>query len=220
MNVSCKIIEDILPLYHDGVCSQESRAMVDEHLMQCESCKAVLNGMMAEIEVPQKAADDKKMLEALKRTWNKRKILAGTACAAAVCGILAAVFIWLTTGCFSPFTSEEITVSNICQLQNGEILYEATVPWVDGWGAFETVLTEDGKFYLIPKRPAIVLNDDISALIMTFDPESIGTWGGIDGAGKAISAYYLGDPEDAILIWERGMELPNAGGSFQTLVEQ
>ena len=41
-NLSCKMIEDILPLYVDGVCSEESRAAVEEHLAQCESCREKL----------------------------------------------------------------------------------------------------------------------------------------------------------------------------------
>lgn len=35
MKVPCNIIEDLLPLYHDNVCSEESRAMVKEHLQTC-----------------------------------------------------------------------------------------------------------------------------------------------------------------------------------------
>ena len=39
MKVSCEIIKDLLPLYHDGVCSNESRQMVEEHLSECEKCR-------------------------------------------------------------------------------------------------------------------------------------------------------------------------------------
>jgi predicted anti-sigma-YlaC factor YlaD len=45
MNISCEIIEDLLPLYHDGVCSNESKAMVEEHLAECENCKKELDIM-------------------------------------------------------------------------------------------------------------------------------------------------------------------------------
>ena len=43
MKISCKIIEDLLPLYHDGVCSEESKIVVREHLKDCERFKDVLN---------------------------------------------------------------------------------------------------------------------------------------------------------------------------------
>ncbi len=45
MSISCEIIKDLLPLYHDGVCSKESRSAVEEHLSDCESCKAELKAM-------------------------------------------------------------------------------------------------------------------------------------------------------------------------------
>ena len=32
MKLPCKVIEDMLPMYYDKVCSQESAALVEEHL--------------------------------------------------------------------------------------------------------------------------------------------------------------------------------------------
>ena len=39
------IVQDLLPLYHDGVCSEKSRAAVEEHLKACEACRAALAAM-------------------------------------------------------------------------------------------------------------------------------------------------------------------------------
>jgi predicted anti-sigma-YlaC factor YlaD len=45
MSISCEIIKDLLPLYHYGVCSNESKRLVEEHLTHCEGCKAELQVM-------------------------------------------------------------------------------------------------------------------------------------------------------------------------------
>lgn len=45
MNYPCKMIQDILPLYIDGVCSEESKRAVDEHLRECAECKDFFNSM-------------------------------------------------------------------------------------------------------------------------------------------------------------------------------
>lgn len=45
MKISCGIINDLLPLYHDNICSEESRIIVQEHLKTCESCRALLDQM-------------------------------------------------------------------------------------------------------------------------------------------------------------------------------
>lgn len=43
--MDCKIILDLLPLYVDGCCSDESARLIEEHLKDCESCRAALEAM-------------------------------------------------------------------------------------------------------------------------------------------------------------------------------
>lgn len=38
MKISCRVIDDILPLYVDECCSEETKQLVDEHLQECEDC--------------------------------------------------------------------------------------------------------------------------------------------------------------------------------------
>lgn len=39
MKYSCKIIQDLIPLYSDKVCSDESVRAVEEHMEECDECK-------------------------------------------------------------------------------------------------------------------------------------------------------------------------------------
>ena len=51
MKLNCKVIQDLLPLYVDKICSDESRELVDEHLEQCNNCSVLLQKMIStEIE--------------------------------------------------------------------------------------------------------------------------------------------------------------------------
>ena len=43
MNYPCSVIQDLLPLYIDGVCSEESRKVIDEHLAGCAACRQLLD---------------------------------------------------------------------------------------------------------------------------------------------------------------------------------
>lgn len=45
MKISCEIIKDLLPLYYDGICGNDSKALVEEHLTSCDSCKVELQAM-------------------------------------------------------------------------------------------------------------------------------------------------------------------------------
>ncbi|MDR0883850.1 MAG: zf-HC2 domain-containing protein [Oscillospiraceae bacterium] len=42
MKHTCELVKDLLPLYHDEVCSSASRQMVEEHLAECPACKSVM----------------------------------------------------------------------------------------------------------------------------------------------------------------------------------
>ena len=57
------IVPDLLPLYHDGVCSKKSRAAVEEHLKTCEACQAALAAMDAPLPEAEKAAEEEETEE-------------------------------------------------------------------------------------------------------------------------------------------------------------
>ena len=41
MRVDCQVIEDILPLYVDHLCSRPTEELVNEHLARCEKCRKI-----------------------------------------------------------------------------------------------------------------------------------------------------------------------------------
>lgn len=51
MNCNCGIIDDLLPLYVDGACSDESKAAIEAHLASCKACREKLERMQAETVV-------------------------------------------------------------------------------------------------------------------------------------------------------------------------
>ena len=50
MKTQCEIIQDLLPLYADEVCSESSRDLVEEHLQECPACRNLL-GQLRETEL-------------------------------------------------------------------------------------------------------------------------------------------------------------------------
>ena len=40
--IPCEVIRDILPLYHDRICSEQSRSLVETHLKTCAGCRQIL----------------------------------------------------------------------------------------------------------------------------------------------------------------------------------
>lgn len=48
--LTCKIIEDLLPLYADGICSEDSRDIIGQHIAICPDCKEKLEAMTLKLE--------------------------------------------------------------------------------------------------------------------------------------------------------------------------
>ncbi len=64
MKTKCGVIEDLLPLYIDGVCSEGSKNLVEEHLSECHTCKIKYLNQSEDFDVPQ--IEIEKNLEAVK----------------------------------------------------------------------------------------------------------------------------------------------------------
>ena len=74
MKLSCKVVEDILPMYYDGVCSEETSALVEEHISQCSCCRNMLERLQAELQLSPLPVDDAKPLKEFQRKWKKSEL--------------------------------------------------------------------------------------------------------------------------------------------------
>ena len=72
MNVPCGLIQDLLPLYYDEVCSQESRSLVEEHLAGCPACRQRLADLQTETPLPEEA-EEAAALKEVQTTWKKTR---------------------------------------------------------------------------------------------------------------------------------------------------
>lgn len=73
MKLSCKVIEDMLPMYYDKVCSADTAALVEEHLRNCPNCSRVLTELRGDIEIPIEKPDDIRPLKKLQKSYKKMK---------------------------------------------------------------------------------------------------------------------------------------------------
>lgn len=95
MKTSCKIIEDLLPMYHDGVCSDESAVIVEEHLKECCQCGQLLASLHSEIALPKTKPEDMKPLANIQAQWKKVKKRSARKGSCITLAVLAAVLaVW------------------------------------------------------------------------------------------------------------------------------
>lgn len=101
MEISCNIIKDILPLYVDNVVSDETRAMVEDHLAECENCRTEAEKMKTALPLPPET--ETTPLRFIKRTWNRKLVKIAAAASAitlAAAGLVSGYLIFL---CNHPF---------------------------------------------------------------------------------------------------------------------
>lgn len=161
MKLSCNVVRDLLPLYHDGVCGDESRALVEDHLKECPDCTAILRELRGEIELAHGVPDDGAVLKKLEmnvRKGKKKAILLGA-------GAVLALVLLLTAGIYGHWYMdtrgfylqgadghEPHYDSNIYQWSEGDYYFRVEVPEHPGTGGslYVHLITVQNALNIVP----------------------------------------------------------------------
>ena len=218
-----EIVRDLLPLYHDGVCSEKSRAAVEAHLETCGDCRRALAAMDAPLPEAEKvAASDAAAVKKISREWERGKWKArmkGAAIAAAVCLLLFGAWMAATELFVFPVDSEKIEITNMRQLSDGRILYHLYIDDDRNLRRLDFEFAEvngEGHMYYVPKRALYTEKRSSPSLAdseQEVDMEECAAWARIRGVGAELTHIWIGQGEDAVLLWEKGMELPAASAA-------
>lgn len=224
---NCEIIKDLLPLYHDGVCSEQSKQLVEEHLEECENCRTELAQIATDIQLqPQQitAKEDGKAIKNIALHWSKSKLRAfvkGIIIAVAVCGVAFGVYYGLFCWQIVNVPSDVIEISDVCKMADGRIAYHVRL--TDNYELNCTLFENDGSgnFYIVPKRP-IIKHKSITELGLqntydVFNMSENNTYELDNGGDVKVKAVYYGSPDDCVLIWKQGMELPTASAEIENM---
>jgi hypothetical protein len=115
--ISCDIIKDVLPLYLDGVVSNATKEMVEEHLSSCDSCRKEAELLKQDIILPttkniqlSEARVFKKMKSHLRK---KNVIILISTMIATILLIIGLHSYAVLTKNFIPYDDEIISISEI-----------------------------------------------------------------------------------------------------------
>lgn len=93
----CDMIRDLLPLYADSVCSEESCKAVTDHLAGCAECREMLNKMNQKVAIT--ADTDISALKKIKRRIRLIKTAVITVAVLLLCAGLFGGYMWAVTDC-------------------------------------------------------------------------------------------------------------------------
>lgn len=219
--LQCDIVKDLLPLYHDNVCSVATKEAVEAHIASCTGCKAMLEQMKDDICLPLETIEKNKLegsgLKSIAALWNRSKAKAftkGLIVATSVCAMLILGYFGLTQWNIITVPTEVIRITDISQLKDGKIVYH--VKMTDGYNVNQVnyQVDSDGNFFMVPVRPLIKSKQGyeigLANMYDCVDLEQISANQEVE-----IRAVYYGSPENPILIWKKGAELPAASDAVE-----
>ncbi len=73
----CEIIQDLLPLYQDDVCSPNSKKMVEEHLIECEDCRNVADKLKNVVYEDKLSKEKTSILDTFAKKERRRSTVVG-----------------------------------------------------------------------------------------------------------------------------------------------
>ncbi|MBU5627864.1 zf-HC2 domain-containing protein [Oscillibacter sp. MSJ-2] len=217
--MKCEIVRDLLPLYCDNVCSAESRAEVEAHLKECAGCRREMEELRAPLPEEELRAADKEAsaLKRLSREWERGKWkakLRGAAIAAAVCAVIVGAFLAATQGFWFPVDPKNISITNVRQLSDGRVVYHMSVNDDKAIREIRFEFDEEGNAYFVPKRALYTekrtLPGQTGDSDLILDLPVMNGYARDRGYDTEITRAWYGRGEDAVLLWEEGMELPRA----------
>ncbi len=120
---NCDMIKDLLPLYADDVCSEESRKAVEEHINNCPDCKAELEKLGKNVTVSHQK--DAEVLKRIKRRLRIEKLVVSLISVLAICGILLYGLVY----CINDYKSMDMEKYKI--LENVSVSEHDNAVWLD-----------------------------------------------------------------------------------------
>ena len=109
MKLSCKVIRDLLPLYAENLTSEESSALVDEHLCGCDECAKQLGILKKAQAIP--VETDAPGLKKIRKAIVRRRVLAVTmAVMLVITLVLGAALFFCGPAFLALFTTESAVI--------------------------------------------------------------------------------------------------------------
>ena len=161
--IKCEVIRDLMPLVADEVASEESKELVNEHMEDCEVCKAYYAGMTAQMlrnSMPEDGptgAFVKFTKQMKKRVRMKKVMVALTAAFVALCVVIVGACVVYDRMNTSVHMDIDKTQAWLWRESNGEVNLAIRMKEGYGWYYKLGSFREGDVFYLVPYEPELKL---------------------------------------------------------------
>lgn len=174
IKLPCGIVQDLLPLYHDGVVSDVTRQAVGEHLSSCEKCTKeyqLLKEKLPEASLEAENENQENRVSAFLKKVRKLGILKGTVVTALIVALIIGLGYVLTQ--IPLVQSKEASIKYVFEEEGSFFIVYKVRPY-DNPTALETEF-EERQIELTYKVPVIHFpsEDDRRVDVITLEQETI-----------------------------------------------
>lgn len=231
----CEVIKDLLPLYVDDICSEKSKEIIEEHLLECEECRDYLDSLKGDIPPVVSESEAAEIQEAetsfFKKVKHKMTIQKW-----AFCGMLLVIAFGLFVIYENPMENEwlnkiplldkrisveDVSVSEVCQLENGYVYFTLSSKTPFTIQTYYTISSSDKNtaytesfddgYNVIELRRSRWMEIFERLAVNTQMSFVVPLSETVDGAvHDSIHLYYEGKDGRKITIWEEGDVLEEA----------
>ena len=180
--ISCDMIQDLLPLYQDGLVREATRDTVDWHLEQCQTCRGIYEQLkmpvVLEKNKTEQSADRFRAMVKRNRKVVKNRIAAGCVISAVAACVLCFIIFCVPV---IPTDESNMRVKYIyCQKEEGIQKVFVNCQWPDSRKSAiyrpSFVRNEDGSVTMkTAKEYKLTIADKLSGRSETYDGELYGS---------------------------------------------
>lgn len=223
-DLSCEVIKDLLPLYVDDICSDDSKQMVKNHLDNCEDCKREFHQISRQIHVEQKN-NDQSTISGISKKWKKDKKRAFVYGILFLFVIVAAVVDFIM---YSNFTisikEDDIRVSNVSELVNGKIFFTLEVANQLYAKDYDWQVKDHAVYITINSTRYNIFHKMNEKYDFAKNTNAKNNWlFNVNNTGIEKIYYCSGhkpeEEKNAILIWSKDLEVNKADDAVKTYVQ-
>ncbi len=169
---SCAVINDLLPLYHDGVVSEETKAIIEEHLKDCKDCKEEYDDFFCDLPVEEQPVSTKRKFINMMARKNTKRIILTLICTVLACVLTVVGYEHLRSKPVLTVPAEEIKIERVYRYEKDGyyrffVLYNS---YLYGYSSGK-IFAEDENTLVMEKTKAFLSKrgDKVMPDIWTYD---------------------------------------------------
>lgn len=235
--IPCSIIQDLLVLYEDNVCSQDSRKLIEDHIATCDECRRIYEGIQKPLpditldnEKSLEEKQDKMFIQSMQKFTRKLTVKHMIIVSILIAALIIVDYTYQTyfKTYINAVPASDIQVTELYQLNNGDIYCTLKAPQpFDNVQAGNIIVPEENLWknyddgwhevrFHYPKAltdtSELVFYQDTISFVFPMEESGNAPMGHQEPYHyTAASVKYVGkSPKDILTIWEKGQNIPQA----------